>query len=200
MCKSLLVIVLLFLFPLCATAQETPDAELFGGYSLIHREGGSTLPGWHFAVNGNVNKWFSLVADFSGHYKSSSSRLRFNNLGSPTFSSKIKLDEKIHTVMVGPRYSYRSKKRITPFAHTLFGVARTDENREAIIGDTGFLSESHNTTSFAAVFGAGLDVKLNNSLALRAFQADYLVSRLGFFSEKNNFRASFGIVFRFSKK
>ena len=200
MCKSLFVVVLLFLFPLCAMAQETPNAELFGGYSFIYKEGGDTLHGWHFAVNGNVNKWFGLVADFSGHYDSSSSRFRINNPGSPIFSTEFKSDEKIHTVMVGPRYSYRDKERITPFAHTLFGIARIDENTESIINDIEFISDSHNRTAFAAALGAGLDVKLNNNLALRVVQADYLVSRLGFFSQENNLRVSFGLVFRFGKK
>ncbi|MCI0487794.1 MAG: porin family protein [Blastocatellia bacterium] len=200
MCKGLFIVVLLCLLPLQAAAQETPNAELFGGYSFIHKEGDETLHGWHFSVNGNLNKWFGLVADFSGHYDSSESRFRTSLTNLPFFSSDFKSEERIHTAMVGPRFSYRDKEKITPFAHTLFGVARKHDESLSILNDTDRFFFSDNSTKFAFALGGGLDVKLSNTIALRVIQADYLVSRLGFNNNRHNLRASAGIVFRFGNK
>ena len=203
MCKGLFIAALLFLLPVRAAAQEAPNAELFGGYSFIHKEDGGNLHGWNFAVNGNLNKWFGLVADFSGHYDSSLSRFRTNMPAFPTFpifSSEFKSEERIHTAMAGPRFSYREREKITPFVHTLFGVARINDERESIINDTDRSFFSDNRTEFAFALGGGLDVKLSNSIALRVIQADYLVSRLNFGSDDNNLRASIGVVFRFGNK
>ena len=79
-----------------AFAQDTPRAEVFGGYSYLHIDTqgvtGSTLDalcnntfgtgtcpagtfqvhnafnGWNGSVQANVNRWLGVAADFSGHY------------------------------------------------------------------------------------------------------------------------------------
>ncbi len=73
--RILLVVSLLFLLPLCTKAQDTPSVEVFGGYSYFHAETGRDLHGWNGSVAANLNRWFGLVADVSGHYDSSSSNL-----------------------------------------------------------------------------------------------------------------------------
>jgi len=53
-----------------ASAQETtPKADIFGGYSLLHTGGfvGDNASGWNASITGNLNRWFGLTADLSGH-------------------------------------------------------------------------------------------------------------------------------------
>lgn len=206
--KRFLSVTSLVLFTcLSAMAQEHPKAEVFGGYSYFRADGGANLHGWNASVSGNLNSWFGLVADFSGHYDSSSSRseLRFPTFpfpgipGSPPVSISVNSDTSVHTFLAGPRFSYRKKERITPFAHALFGASRRHAETEVIFDGAGRTFFSANNTSFAAALGGGLDVELSKNIALRVVQAEYLLTR-SFGFNGNNARLSTGIVFRFGNK
>lgn len=208
--KRFLSVTSLVLFAsLSAVAQEYPKAEVFGGYSYFHADGGANLHGWNASVSGNLNSWFGLVADFSGHYDSSSSRteLRFPPFpgfpgipGSPfPVSITVNSDTSVHTFLAGPRFSYRKKERITPFGHALFGASRRHAETEVTFDGGGRTFFSANNTSFAAALGGGLDVELSKKIALRVVQAEYLLTRSFGFNE-NNARVSTGIVFRFGDK
>lgn len=92
------------LVPVSLWAQDTPKAEVFGGFSLLSFGGGTggdrtTAAGWQGAISGNVNDKFSLVGDFGGHYKDGGSSLEY--LG-------------------GPRYTHRVEKAAV-FVHALYG-------------------------------------------------------------------------------
>jgi len=98
--------------------------------------------------------------------------------------------------MGGPKLTYRSSKSVAPFAHFLIGAARAS---------TGAFGYSVSDTALATVIGGGIDINLSESLAIRAVQADYLMTRFHtgpqiFFSglddRQNNFRFSAGIVFK----
>jgi len=81
--------------------EETPKVELFGGYQFTHLTPSLNTNGWNVAIDGNVNRWFSLTGDFSGSYKNGGH---------------------MYTYMFGPTFSARTK-RVTPFVHALFGGA-----------------------------------------------------------------------------
>jgi hypothetical protein len=49
--------------------KELAKVEIFAGYSYLHEAEGS-LNGWNVALEGNLNRWLALVADFDGHYNS----------------------------------------------------------------------------------------------------------------------------------
>src|SRR5262245_54507163 len=69
--KSLFVVCLLLAFALIAQAQDKPKIEIFGGYSYLRaddNDDGINLHGWNASATGNLNKWFGVKADFSGHY------------------------------------------------------------------------------------------------------------------------------------
>ena len=197
---------------LSAMAQEYPRAEVFGGYSFFHADGssffrlggGENLNGWNASVCGNLNSWFGLAADFSGYYDSSSSTTQITVPVFPplppfsTFSSTAKTHTNNFTFLLGPRFSYRKNKRITPFAHILFGATRRHTDSEVSSSSFGRSSFSANDTSFAAAVGGGLDVPLSKSLALRVVQAEYVLTR-SFGNNANNARVSTGIVFRFGR-
>jgi hypothetical protein len=82
-----------------AAAQETPKAEVFGGYQFTHLEPSTNANGWNGAVNYYFNNWLGVTGDFSGAYKSGGSLTTF--AGGPVISSH--------------------KGKVAPFAHALFG-------------------------------------------------------------------------------
>ncbi|HKP45117.1 MAG TPA: outer membrane beta-barrel protein [Pyrinomonadaceae bacterium] len=157
-------------------AQDVPKAEVFGGYS---RAGGN-FNGWNASVTGNLNKQFGIVADFSGHYGSE-------------LDGSILVKQDAHSFLFGPRFSFRGK-RLTPFVYALIGATRFHES--AIISVTK-LSDSD--TGFSSALGGGLDVKVNDRIAIRAFQLDYF--RPNFFGESHNRgRLAAGVVLRLGKQ
>lgn len=174
--KTLLVICIVSLASFSAIAQDTPKAEVFGGYSWA----GGNFHGWDGSITGNVNKWFGVTADFSGQYGSE-----------PAGTIIIKQDA--HSALFGPRFTVRNKK-YSPFAYALFGVTRFHESA-TISGQK--LSESD--TGFSSAIGVGLDVTVNDRVAIRAFQIDYF--RPNFYGEAHNRgRIAVGVVFRLGKK
>ena len=98
---AIAVSILLLGCSLALAQEETPKADIFGGYSLLHSGGlfGDNDSGWNASVTGNLNRWFGLTADLSGHYDNGAHD---------------------HNFLFGPTVSYRQRK-ITPFAHLLLG-------------------------------------------------------------------------------
>jgi outer membrane protein with beta-barrel domain len=174
--KTFWVICVILIVGLPAAAQDTPKVEVFGGYSWA----GGNFHGWNTSVTGNVSKSFGLVADISGHYGSE-------------VDGPFLINQDAHSFHFGPRFAHRGT-RCTPFVYALFGVTRFHE-RATISGQR--FSESD--TGFSSVLGGGLDVRVSDRLAIRAFQLDYF--RPNFFGEAHNRgRLAFGVVLRFGKK
>jgi len=201
--KLFLLVGVTLLFSVSAMAQETPKSEVFGGYSYFHADGGGSLHGWNGSVGINLNKWVGVVADVSGHYGSSSTRVSTAIIGLPDLSVEASADSNIHTFLAGPQLSYRKDKRLTPFGHALFGLARVHEKGTAttsgpVLGTTTF-TFNDTDTGFAMGLGGGLDVGITRSVALRLIQADYLMTRLNG-DTQNNARISVGFVFRFGSR
>ena len=167
---------LVVLASLPVMAQQVPRVEVFGGYSWA----GGNFHGWNTSVTGNVNTWLGVSADFSGHYGSE-------------LDGVIRINKNAHSFLFGPRLSRRGKK-FTPFAYALFGATRFQESA-TISGQK--LSASD--TGFSSAFGGGLDVNVNDRIAVRAFQLDYF--RPNFFGEAHNRgRLAFGVVLKLGKK
>jgi opacity protein-like surface antigen len=172
LCSILLVV----LMSQPATAQEVPKAEVFGGYSWA----GGNFHGWNSSITGNITKRIGIVADFSGHYGTE-------------LDGSVLIRQDAHSFLFGPRFSFRGK-RLTPFVYALFGATRFHES--AIISGQK-LSDSD--TGFSSAFGGGLDVKVNDRIAIRAFQLDYF--RPNFFGETHNRgRLAVGVVLHLGKK
>src|SRR5215510_6064409 len=90
--KHIGLVVLLALFSVVAFAQESaPKAEIFGGYQYTRFDGGTNANGWNTSVTGNLNNWFGIVGDFSGHYVDGVS---------------------LHLFQVGPKFTYRGGGRV----------------------------------------------------------------------------------------
>ena len=174
--RKLMWILALMLFLALPAMAQTPQVEVFGGFSYLRADvGGADLnqKGWNFSVNENLNNWLGGVADFSGHY-----------------GHEAGLNVNDHTFMFGPRFSYRKNSSFTPFAQVLLGGMRASR---------GYLGISQPTTDFAAAFGGGLDVKIHDKVAIRVIQAEYVVTP--FLSlRQDNFRLSAGIVLQFGHR
>ena len=183
--KLLSFLVLIALAPLTASAQETPRAELFIGYSYLHLDDGmskklgflfptgGSANGWNVSIDGNVNRWLGLVADFSGHYGAIRS-IDFNR----------------HSFLFGPRISYRDEK-FTPFAQVLFGSAHDVVHLAGLASST--------ATDFAWAAGGGVDLNVSRRVAARLIQIEYAGANSRGLTE-NNVRISAGLVLRFGKR
>jgi hypothetical protein len=169
----------IFSFTLSVAAQEVPEFEIFGGYSYIKvNEGGAGTSydlqtGWSASISPNLNRWFGLTADLSGHYETVG--------GAAT---------KIHLFTFGPRFSIRRNDRFTPYFHVLAGGTRIS---------TSFLGMQASDTGFAGIGGGGFDVHIDERFSVRMGQLDYVVTR---FSGRyqHDIRYSAGVVFRFGSK
>jgi hypothetical protein len=151
-----------------ARGQETPAAELSAGYSYFRAGGhnGANLNGASISMAGNVNSWFGVVGDYGFYHHQPSGGTALN----------------LHTFTVGPRFSYRSSSRVTPFGQVLAG---------------GF--HGLTTNGFSLIVGGGLDVRVSDLIAIRPVQLEYVLLRAQGDS-LNSGRVSAGIVFHFGKR
>ena len=192
--KFLPSLVAVFLLVVSTQAQERePVVEIFGGYSYLNFDlangaftgaGRQNGHGVGLSAAANLNQRFGVVADFSFNAR---------DVALPVFGG-VEGEARNIYYLFGPRLSARSE-RATVFGHALVGAVSLRDEFGSI----------HKTTDVALGFGGGLDINLSKTVALRAFQLDYLPSRATseFTDEKrwlHNFRAQFGIVFKLGNR
>ena len=178
------LVTLFALFAVSAHANaQVPKGNIFFGYSYNRADlGGSdraNLNGWNGSLEGKVFPFVGIVADVSGHYGS-------NTIGGgPGSSGPFSVDDRLLTAVFGPRVSV-SVGKIRPFAEAMFGVSHLRQE---------FGSSSDTETSFASVYGGGIDYHL---LPFLSWRVEGDAFRTTFSSgTQNNFRLSTGIVFNF---
>lgn len=212
-----LVIVFCYAVPSLSQDDSFRRVEIFGGYSYLRtdvgddgrdeepgiNDGSENLNGFHAQAAVNVNRYFGVVGDVSGHYK----KFKPEEIGGvPTLGGRsVGARASIHTLLFGPQFKARTR-RVTPFAHALLGISRADTSLTDEIfsfPNSRIVTTDQDETKFAFVFGGGVDVNVSDRIAIRAIQADYLRTRFG--SEmlgsfpgyrQNNIRLSTGIVFK----
>jgi hypothetical protein len=180
----LLLVLFIFLLPLCASAQQNDRVEAFGGYSYTgysiydlysgpwERFG---YNGWEAAAAVKLVPHLEAEGDFAG--------------GS---SSPYGHSSSMHTYMGGPRVS-GSFGKVSVYVHLLFG--------ELSLSVKDF---SPSTSSFVTAFGGGAEYWFSRYLGVRVIQADYLhntnsaaTQGIATSGGANQFRISTGVVFRF---
>lgn len=194
MTQSLALGGLLLLAAAAGLAQETPRMEIFGGYSYTAANLSSTnspffttptpfgqnfdMRGWGVSPTENLDSWFGFTQDITGLY------------GNPRLDG---FNHRTHTYsfLTGPRFSYRRIKRITPFAHALFGYGEMSMKIPSV-------GVSTTSDSYAMALGGGLDVHLHGMVALRLIQADYYLTRF-FGQTQNNLQLSAGLIIQFGR-
>jgi len=215
--RFLPIIALMSLLVTVSSAQEKNAVEFYGGYQFHNISTGLgeindkigedifdnrvTAHGVNLSLTGNLTKYIGLKFDYSStgravlpDNESTDLKLRINQyLG----GVQIKNNEKD-----GPRFK--------PFAHVLAGAAnerlRCTQGCDIKLptpteGSTSPTTFSESTTSFAMVFGGGLDVKVHPRIDIRVIQLDYNPIFYGGIEAfeipnrtQNNFRIGFGIV------
>jgi opacity protein-like surface antigen len=171
---GLLVILLAFL-PATLPAQ-TPEFEVFGGYSHLFANLNApsfNMNGAHISFAQNANSWFGGVADLSFHYGT---------------ENGFKVNTQ--SIMYGPEFSYRKQQGFRPFGHILLGVVR---------GGNEFLGISESAAHFGLAAGGGVDVKVHKHVSIRVFEADYLMTHF-LKARQDNLRVSAGVVFNFGTR
>jgi hypothetical protein len=179
---SILAVVLAF-GGATARAEEvsTPAVEIGADYSWLHVN--SADDRFHRTGNGgsgyieyNLTSSVGLVADIGGY---ANTRTGVNDTGL--------------TYLFGPRFNWRHS-RFTPYVQFLFGgVYAWTPN-----GPTG------TQNAFATAAGGGLDYQLNNHIAIKPIQVEYVMTQLptsvGLGGHQNDLRYSAGVVFRLGSK
>lgn len=175
--RKALVFLPLLLLPVSAWGQQAmPQVEIFGGYSnLTANLTGSSfnLNGFDVSVAENMNKWFGGALEVSSH-----------------FGTEAGFKSDTQSYAYGPVFSYRKNPKVVPFCHALLGAER---------GGPEYLDISKPEYRFGMYAGGGLDVKVAKHVALRLFQADYLLTRFSG-ARQDNLRVSAGIVLLLGKK
>jgi opacity protein-like surface antigen len=183
--------------------------EFFAGYSVLRTNyeaelpnppmpvivafsGKQTLNGFNVSATGYLTERFGLTGDFSGHFKT-------NSVPDP-LGGNIATKIRVFNILGGPQYNFRNDSRVTPFVRILAGVAHTRARLEVPSLNS---SDTASSTDFALAISGGLDIRLNDRIDLRVFQADYNPiflsdrNQLGFGNRRaDNVRFSFGLVFK----
>lgn len=161
-----------------AQSKLIPGIEVFGGYShLSFSSSGlgfanwTQMNGWDVAVTlPHLYQGLGITADASGDYSKALEQYNY---------------------MVGPQYKWEFT-RFRFIAHILYGRAQTRVQQP---GST-FTEPSDRQRVIA--LGGEVDVPISDRFSVRAIQADYLAAS-AFGSNRNSFRFSTGLIFKFGK-
>jgi opacity protein-like surface antigen len=210
---------------------EFPKVQVFGGYSLFHQGIGNlngtnfdvdlhvyprtlvpqtNFTGWNAEAQYNFGAWVGGVVDFSG-YSGKPFTTPVGVSGAPSTTS--------YSILAGPVVSYRKWRRVTPYAHALFGWNRVNLSASTLNETTAIgspipvSSVGETSTNFAMAFGAGGDYKVTRHVAIRFGQLDWFRTTInynsfygtafnatliqGFETKERNLRFSAGIVVGF---
>jgi opacity protein-like surface antigen len=214
-----------------AFAQDaTPRVQVFGGYSMLKADHGKLtgglldvdlnqfsapfalrtyfLDGWNAQAQYNASPWLGVAADLGGRYGTPIVAARDSTLaGLPKETS--------YSFLAGPVLSYRTKSRLTPFVHGLFGWDRTSLGASTITGSLTSPVSSTATTynDFAMALGGGVDCRVTHLVSVRLGQLDWYRTTInlnkfytdafggtlleGLAVHQDNYRFSAGAVLRF---
>jgi peptidoglycan-associated lipoprotein len=169
-----------------ACAQQVEKLEAGGDYiyartnappgecGCFSMKGGGAWFGYNFASN------LALVAESGSE--------RASNIEATGYGFHLV------SFLAGPRYSWRVRSRLAPFAQLLFGAAH---GSGALTPLTSGLPGTAN--AFALAAGGGIDVELARHWALRTVQVDYYLTHFAnsVNGRQNIARISAGAIFRF---
>jgi outer membrane immunogenic protein len=103
-------------------------------------------------------------------------------------------DLTLTSFLAGPRYRRTVAGHFAPFVQVLLGGAHAGGSLAP--GSSGLPGSAN---AFAMIAGGGLDIGLTRRIALRAFEADYYLTRFdnGVNDHQNNLRIAAGVIIRF---
>lgn len=154
--KLLLLFCWALVFTLSARAQEeTPKAEIFGGYSYVRfNPSGTNFNGGSGSFAYNLTDMFGAVADFGGYHNTTA------GVGSTLLSYTF-----------GPKVTYRR--------------GRGDFFGQALFGGAHFSALGAGINSFAMQLGGGVDWSLTDHFGVRPIQAEYFYTHFSGTNQNN---------------
>ncbi len=205
---------IILLWGAVAFAQEAPPkVEVSLDYSYIHAnpQNNNIIP--TFSLNGGggsaafyFSRYVGIEAEFNGY---GSYTHNFRIPSGPSCDAPagclVSVQGNLFTYNVGPVFKYRTP-HFEPFVEALFGGAHSNFYGNLYQACNGFgcsvASKSPSNNAFDFVIGGGIDIPVNEHIAIRPVQFDYLLTRFGNdFSAGNNnqsnFRFQAGVQFRF---
>ena len=190
--KLLMLLAVTVAIGVTANAQTYPKAEIYGTYSLLITDidilDDETIHGYGLGFQGNLNKYFGLVAEFNSNHGRSNGPFVVNGR---TING---VDTRVNSILFGPRVSLRTKP-VTVFGHYLIGPANSKLDEDP--------GSERSNTEFSQSFGGGIDINVTSRFAIRAGQFDYhaihsdAALNNGGSSWFRNFRYQAGVVFKF---
>lgn len=211
----IIAIISIFVLGSVATfGQDRNKVEFYGGY-LFHNistglgevnekigedifDNRITAHGWNLALTGNISKRVGIKFDYS-----STGRALLPEFSDET-DTKLRINQYLGGIQI--KNNEKDGPRVKPFAHVLAGIAnerirctRGCEFSGDKEGSASTFSES--SSSFAMVFGGGIDLKVHERIDIRLIQIDYNPIFFGGVEAlelpnrtQNNFRFGFGVV------
>ena len=191
-----------------AYGQEEPKVGAFLGYQYNRFNSATNVPA--FSANGgdaelvfHANHWFGIVADLGGVNKGS--------------IAGYNLDTTVANFLFGPRVTFASRKRVSPFIQVLFGgvYATTSApisgiplatpylpNNTVLPGNAVTARLNGSQTAFAMTAGGGVDIRLSKHVSFRPLTVEYYMTRLQNLrsledNNQNNLRYMAGFTFWF---
>ena len=226
--KLVLVLALMLCVSTMAVAQDVSVVDVFGAYSFMRCKGqttgdsryeGCNMNGWNGGVDINLESNWAITIDISGHY-GWKDNYRENVGGTyqtapapstttiTTFPTNRWADEKIMTIMGGPRYTFAFvNERVHPYVHVLFGVSHVNPGElisETINRETGEVTARTRyqrvvENNFTQAYGGGINVIVSDKWFVRPVQVDYVALRRAGAYEKS-FRIGAGFGYRIGVK
>jgi hypothetical protein len=204
----MMLVALLLPLPTASIAQEFPLAEVFAGYSMAILQGKTVsvfdptvgpvtaeadrqaLHGWNASLAVNFTPILGVLVDVGGHYGTLDADFTVG-----TLPVRAEGDADLHTVAAGPQFSARLPSA-TVFFRPMAGAAftRFGEVRATVGNITVSEDVNDSSTNFIWGVGGGVDLRAGERLSVRIVQGDFIRQQGDEVS--NNFRLSFGVVFR----
>ena len=174
------------LTPFSSASAQTPKVEISGGYQALRALDEMLPAGWYVEIAKNVNRWFGIVGEVGGAYKTKSERISNNQIADVAST--------LHTFMGGVRLTARLNRRIVLVHPVLVGSAhasvRTDAAAQAL---------TSSETQFALQTGLGINLAVTEDVGMRV-GADYRrVVIGGDRSDENEYRFILGLVLPFGE-
>jgi opacity protein-like surface antigen len=220
--KFSIAVGLVFLLAMLSAAQEVPKVETYFGYNYLRVAPPGNVNAFNTngglgALQYNFNQHVGIVGEFGGN---TAGRITVGGIaGGRAFGG----DQTQFSYLFGPRVSINKTGKYSPFFEYFVGGIHNSRsfsvaNSQIPVGivipagftvEPGLTSTKFRSTqnAFAMAIGGGFDIKVNNRVAVRPIQLDYLPSHfspLNFSTTignntrwQNNLRYSAGISFRF---
>lgn len=170
-----------------ATSHPFPRFEVFGGYSPIETnnhvfhfrhpnfnfsntdfdEGGY---GFEAGATRNLSKYLGMMGDFSANFSRDRGPVNFTLACAqppcPVVTQSSEINPRLYQLLVGPQLKWRNRSRVTPFVHTLFGVAHSTATFSSN-GSAVNLVRTDTDTGFAMKASAGVEIRIFRHLGIR---------------------------------